>query len=134
MRSINGNSTVVTSTSGSGSTDKPVISESISLFQALEVRHEPESDDSTKLASSGRSLSSNLNSNLCFRPDGVAVFGVIIAIILIASTTASISSFLKMKKIRKMYEMQSEASNSLYKTGIASYENLCYDRYNRRRF
>ena len=112
-----------------------MISESISLFQALEVRHEPaESEESTKLESNGKQLSSHLNSNLCFRPDGVAVFGVIIAIILIASTTASVSSFLKMKKIRKMYEMQSEASNSLFKNGIASYENLCYDRFNRRRF
>lgn len=134
------------------------MSESISLFQALEVRHEPSEEQKTEQNSMYHHLNCNNlklnytqiildtgkqvggtrdNGSFCFRPDGVAIFGLIITFILISSTTFSISSFIKMKKIRKMYDMQNEGSlfGKHPATGPAlSYENLCYNNYNRRRF
>ena len=87
----------------------------------------------------GKQVGGSAGASVCFRPDGVAIFGLVTAFILIATTTVSVSSFLKMRRIRRIYEMHSEgagssSSSSLYKNAL-SHENRCYtNHFNRRRF
>lgn len=83
------------------------------------------------LSLSGKQIGDHEPNAICFRPDGVAIFGLIVTFILIASTTLSVCSFIKMRRLRKMYSYQADNS-SLYKTAM-SFENLCYPA-SRRRF
>lgn len=73
--------------------------------------------------SAGKELSRTLStSTLCFRPDSVVMTGLVTLFLLMTSMAVSVSSFLKMKRIRSMYEAVSSChgSSSATLSGIES--------------
>ncbi|XP_015795357.1 uncharacterized protein LOC107371721 isoform X2 [Tetranychus urticae] len=85
----------------SSPSDNPLISESISLFQALEVRHDDEPQDA--VSREARNLGSlvDMEDGVCFRMQRIAVFLVTLAILFITTIFISVCSCLKLRQLKK---------------------------------
>ncbi|CAG2163801.1 unnamed protein product [Oppiella nova] len=99
-------------------TDKPLVSESISLFQSLEVRQESDQKD---IANNTSEFNSDVErSNVCFRSDGVAAVIISIFVLLVMSFSMSIGCCMKMRRMKYCQRHMIDAS-SLYKS---SYDTI----------
>ncbi|KAI2810468.1 hypothetical protein BLOT_001629 [Blomia tropicalis] len=81
-------------------TSKPIVSESISLFQALEVYHEQDDDKTNKSPKSSKSLASGHGDDLiCLRSGGLTMIMGAFASLMIVSIATSICYCQRMRRL-----------------------------------
>lgn len=121
--------------------EKPIVSESISLFQSLEVRQESDQKDIANNSTSEFSNEPNVDSltvndnpvlsfavsdaelersAVCFRSDGVAAVVISTFVLLVLSFAMSIGCCMKMRRMKYCQRHMIDAS-SLYKS---SYDTI----------
>ncbi|RWS13895.1 Zona pellucida-like domain containing protein 12 [Dinothrombium tinctorium] len=105
----------------SDSNSSPLISESLSLFQALEVRHDTDSESELN-GEAQKSREHRESNEICFQIDGIVIITLSFIFILIITTTMSICSCIKLRKMKKDQRCAS-TERCMYKT---SFENAAH--------